>query len=434
MRLGIALATVILLTVLEFGALPGCAAPAETSVLTLENGIRVVVVHFPGSENASIFTYLPMGLASDGDGQTQWSHLLEHLVLRSTIPAQSQQGNGETLADHMRLDFYGTTENWQEGLSHHARWLEGLPFTQASLVAEKPVIYMECDSVVRSLATHKFAFAAWAQGYRFGRTHAAVKADVDRADVSEAQRYRDERLVVLDKTVVCVVGGLDAETVLPVVTQRLGKISSDATLPAPVEAPGGSSRMTWDFEAHHVVFTWPMPDVTEEDYPALMVAGYWLTMQLATDQQLKPLVGTALAGVDLVTPEGRFFYVSVSLRSQASLDAAWQRISEHLGVLRADATSLAEAPLIGQGVASSLTTIPDLEQLKPQLPPNVPLSMAEGNIGLQFAMQEYRYGSHRTAVAQSLSAVTAEQVQQAAGEYLAPEKGATCVLRPGYGP
>ena len=102
--------------------------------VTLTNGIRVVCVHFPTSTNAAIFTFLPMSLTSDGPNQAQWAHLVEHLIIRSTMSADSAQANAETLPDHMRLDFYGNTENWREGSSHHRRWLEGVPFTEANLI------------------------------------------------------------------------------------------------------------------------------------------------------------------------------------------------------------------------------------------------------------------------------------------------------------
>lgn len=105
-----------------------------------------------------------LGLAGDGPGQAQWSHLLEHLVCRSTGLADLSRANAATRPDHMRLDFYGNAANWKEGLSHHHRWLEGAPFTAASLAAEKPKVKSECDFTSKNCATHKLAIAAWAQG------------------------------------------------------------------------------------------------------------------------------------------------------------------------------------------------------------------------------------------------------------------------------
>src|SRR2546425_11897200 len=114
-------------------------APVVDS-LTLANGLRIVALHIADSTNVAIFTFLPMGLAFDGPRQSQWSHLVEHLVIRSTVPADSPMANAETLPDHMRLDFYGSADNWQEGLKHTADWLRGVPFTQQNLDLEKPKV------------------------------------------------------------------------------------------------------------------------------------------------------------------------------------------------------------------------------------------------------------------------------------------------------
>ncbi|HAV64430.1 MAG TPA: hypothetical protein DCY13_18940, partial [Verrucomicrobiales bacterium] len=223
--------------------LVGCAPPSHaapaTTIDTLPNGIRLAVVHFPGSTNVSIFTFLPMGLVHDGPGQTQWSHLIEHLVIRSTVPANAGWSNAETLPDHMRLDAYGDTANWREHLAHHVRWMEGAPFNAEVLEAEKPKVMLECDFTVRQLATHKFALAAWNQRVRHGRSHAAVRSDVLRAGMEEVREYRDRRLFIPGATTVCLVGGVAADEALPVLTAKLGALSSTSRPPAAVEPATG---------------------------------------------------------------------------------------------------------------------------------------------------------------------------------------------------
>src|SRR5215212_4078976 len=206
----------ILLSVCAIGLFGGLFAAcsrssgAQPAVHTLANGMRVVVVHFPKSTNVSIFTFSPMSLCSDGSGQAQWSHLIKHLVIRSTFPNELQRANAETLPDHLRLDFYGTTADWKEGLSHHRRWLEGVPFREEILAAERPKVISECDFTSRNFATHKFALAAWSHASRHSNSHVAIKGDVLRAELEEAQRYRDERLFLPQKTTICSVGGVDA--------------------------------------------------------------------------------------------------------------------------------------------------------------------------------------------------------------------------------
>ena len=121
------------------------AAKPEIASRQLANGIGAVVVRFPQSTNVSIYTFSPLSLATDAAGQAQWAHLVEHMVIRTTVPAEANFANAETLPDHTRLDFYGSKSNWKEGLWHHRRWLEGIPFAQTNLDTEKPKVNQECD-------------------------------------------------------------------------------------------------------------------------------------------------------------------------------------------------------------------------------------------------------------------------------------------------
>ncbi|KPK80764.1 MAG: hypothetical protein AMJ81_11340 [Phycisphaerae bacterium SM23_33] len=398
--------------------------------LTLDNGLRVVVLPVAGSKHVSIFTFLPMGLAADGPGQAQWSHLVEHLVIRSTIPAGSRQANAETLPDHMRLDFYGSVDNWREGLSHHARWLAGVPFGRKSLAAEKANVLTECDAVARNFATHKFAMAAWAQGCRHASKHAALKADVTRARLEQIQRYRDNHLAVLPKALVCVVGGVNIKTLKPAVAKRLGTIRSSAKAPEPVKLEHADRDMTWDLDARHLVLTWPIPSLDQPDHPALMAAGGVLAQRLLGDTELKKMTGVALAGTDLVTPEGSFFYVSACLRPGASFDEVSKKIHSHLQQIRAQPADWNAAAMLGRQLATTLRQPPDIAAIRDRAPTGISAAMMEGNLGLQWGMQEFRYGAHRQVLAGRLAALNAQQVQKAVNTHLAEHKCARCTLRP----
>jgi predicted Zn-dependent peptidase len=368
-----------------------------------------------------------MGLVSDPPGQAQWSHLVEHLTIRITVPSGSLEGNGETLPDHIRLDFYGTVNNWQEGISHHTKWLKGIPFTKESLKAEKRQVNLECDFVAKRHATHKFAMAAWAQGYRHGQGHAAIKEDVNRATLGQIQQYRDKHLFVPNKTLVCVVGGIDAKTLKPVISKKLGTTTSEAKMVEQVKLHPGSREMSWDLNAHHLVLTWPIPAFADTSYPSIMVVGPWLTMKLFAEPELKKSSGMVLAGADLVTPEGNFFYVSASIKPDASFDDVHKKIESHLRTLSTETSASTEASLIGPQLSYQLTNLTDPKLAKAQAPPNISYAMIEGNIGLQWAMHDFRYGEFRSILAQRLKDVSGEKVREAAIKYLTAEK--CCVYR-----
>jgi predicted Zn-dependent peptidase len=397
---------------------------------TLPNGIRLVSVYFQRSTNVSIFSYLPMGLVTDGPNQAQWSHLVEHLVIRSTINGALSIANAETLPDHMRLDFYGNMSNWKNGLSHQQRWLQGVPFDEETLQTERPKVKSEADYTAKNFATHKFAMAAWAQGVRHGQDRAAVRGDVDRASLTEIQGYRNDHLVVLSNIVVCVVGGVDPEQVFSVASDQFGTIRSKATPAAAVKLHFGKHEMTWDMDARHVVLTWPIPGRDKADFPALLVAAQRLNMEFFSDPKLQRLAGMTFAGADLRAPEGDFFYVSASLRPGSSFEEVLECLNKHLSGLCSSDADASWVPMFGQQQAEALASLPDPNSLKAQLPPNVSLDMLEGNAGLRWGMNEFRYGDEKAAIAKRLSELNPPAVNLAAKKYLLDSARSTITLQP----
>jgi predicted Zn-dependent peptidase len=410
----------------------GCERSSEgrtsPDVFTLSNGTRIAVVHLPQSTNVTLFTFLPMGLAEDGPGQAQWSHLVEHLAIRSTFPEDLRQANAETGSDHLRLDFYGHTGNWKEGLSHIQRWLQGVPFTEASLALEKPRVAAECDATARNFATHKFALAAWSQGFRHHLNRVELKGDVQRAELREVQRYRDERLVVPSRATVCLVGGVDAKTFLGEAERRLAAIHSDAKPAAPLKPPGGNLDLTWDLDARHLVLAWPIPEFKDENHAALMAAAYTLTMRFQSDPTLEQATGPVLARTDLTTPEGDWFYISAALRPEAVFAEVEKILRAH--VRRLGANPNEELATIGRELAFSLTRAADSVALPSPLPPGLTPAIMEANVNLPYCLNVHRYGSQRESLARHLSRLSTSRVSQALAKYLGDSSCSVCTIHP----
>ncbi len=410
-------------------AFPPASAVTQSSS-TLDNGIRVVSIYFPGSTNVSIITFLPLGLANDGPNQTQWSHLVEHLVIRSTVPEDLSMANGQTQSAFMHLDFYGNIGNWKQGLSHHKRWLEGVPFTQANLEAEKPKVKAEGAFTAQHFTTSLFALAAWSQGFRHDQTNAFLLRDIDRASLNDIQKYRDSRLAVLTNVVVCVVGGVEPAEVRRVVAGQLGAIKSSAQPVGQVKLHPGNREMTWDLNARNLIITWPIPTAEGEDYPALSVAAHWLTMQFSADADIQQTTGMASADADLTTPEGNFFCVSASLRPGSSFNAVQEQMLRYVRSLSSPEQEMSWVPMFRQQQAESLTKLTDPASMKAQLPPDMTPDMAEGNIGLQWGMFEFLYGAYKPVLARRLSEVKEEDIRWAARKYLSGSNCSTTILRP----
>lgn len=401
-----------------------------TEIRQLSNGLRVVTVHFPGSTNANLFTFLPLSLATDAAGQAQWSHLVEHLVIRSTIPENSPQANAETLPDHMRLDFYGNTSNWKEGLSHHHRWLEGVPFTETNLSLEKPRVNQECDYTASNFATHKFAIAAWNQGFRHGQSLVKLKGDVLRATLPEVQRLRDQRLAISNQVTLCLVGGIPPATAFAQIEKEFSRIALRPPPDLRTQPKSGNLDLAWDLNASHLLLLWPIPDFKQADHAALLVAAQLLNQSLAADSQLPKEVGMIFAGADLVIPEGNFFYVSASLRPNSKFDDVQKAILDRVQKLSTEPSALFQTPFVAQFLSRQLAEVPSLDEVKSQVPPDTDMSMIEGNLGLRFGMNEHRYGCHRPALSRQIAAVTGAEVQRVTKKYLVPAKASSCSIRP----
>lgn len=427
MRLAVSLVVLsLIVTVLLTQVL---ASEDQVEAFTLENDLRVMVIHIPDSEHVSIFSFLPMGLTTDGPDQAQWSHLVEHLAIRSTVPGSSYEANAETLPDHMRLDFYGTLDNWQDGLDHHRQWLEGKRFSVDSLNTEKMQVLRECENVARNQATHKFAIAAWNQGCRHGKRHAAVLADVRNASLEQIQRYRDEKLFIPEETVICFVGGLDAKTIKPLVTRKLGSIQSSAISSPSDELALEDKALTWDLPTRHLVMTWAIPDPSEPDYAPLYLAGMLLQMRLFNDPELAGRTAQVLSGADLLLPEGAFFYVNAVVNPQTSFESVQQAIESRIQAMT-DLESLQQAPIYGGQLAFQLTKIMNPALVQQQAPSHVSRAQIEGNLAIQLAMREFQFGTQRPILAKRLKTLTPKDVRQAISRHLAIDQASVITISP----
>ncbi|MCC6699844.1 MAG: insulinase family protein [Candidatus Hydrogenedentes bacterium] len=410
----------------------GCGAPktlAPPAPWTLSNGIRVVLVPIPESQNVSVFTYVPMGLASDPAGKTQWAHLVEHLVIRSTHPEPTQDVNAETLPDHMRLDFYGNVGNWKEDLAHHATWLSHGDFDEATLQREIPPVLSECDFTAQNLATHKFAMAAWGQAARHGKDRAEVRGDIERATLDAVRQHYQQHFAVLNRTVVCIVGGVTLDEAHAAADEILSGIKSEAVSPAATAIANGAREITWDLPTRHIVLSWPLPEAGDKDYAALFAAAAQLQMQVSQDVELQKLTGNVFVGADLEIPEGRCFFINAVLQPGAEFKQVQDALETRLLAMQ-DESAASQTPMIGAQLAFQLTQVMDPALVPRQAPPEMTSAMIEGNIGLYWGMNEFRFGPNRGALAKNLAALTQEDVQGAFKRHLTSEEQLVVTIRP----
>ena len=407
-------------------------ATPEVTRFTLSNGIRVVNLHVENSTDVGIFSYLPLGLVTDGKARANWSHLINHLTVRTAGPLDYKTSNAETMADNMRLDFTGNMDTWTQGLEKHAKWLADLPFSAESLTEELPRVLSQIDYVEANLATHKMAHVAWNQVFRHGETDIAMRKGIQSAQLSELQEYRDQYLVQADRVLLCVIGGVDTETLKNTMEKQLGTISLTAkTFPQPTAPPeiAKDQNATWDVNVTHYMETYPIPRPENEDYPALYIASLLWGLACTQDAQLKDLIGYIYCGVDLITPEQVYLYVSVSLKPDTDIEKVKQRIRQLMNPLKQSENN-AQVPMIAQGLSTELSAPLDLKTLMQHKPENMPENLMFLQLGVSWGIMEYQYGDNLSQLANAFANVTAVDVASTVNRYLTEEQRMTLLLTP----
>ena len=406
-------------------------APKVTR-FTLSNGIRVVNLHVENSRDVGIFSYLPLGLVTDGKARAYWSHLINHLTVRTAGPIDYNTSNAETMADNMRLEFIGNTDTWTQGLERHTQWLSGLPFSAENLAEELPNVLAQFDYIEANLATHKLADVAWNQVFRHGETDIAMRGDIQSAQLSELQEYRDQHLVQADRVLLCVIGGVDPETLKQTMEKQLGAISlSEKTLPQSTVPPeiAKDQNATWDINVTHYMETYPIPRPENQDYPALYIASLLLRLACIQDPQLKELTGHVFCAVDLVTPEQVYLYVSASLKPDADIEKVKQRVQELMNVLRQPENN-SQVPMYAEYLSMELSAPPDMKTLMENKPENMTETLRLLQFGVSWGTIEYQYGNNLSQLATAFVDVSADDVASVVNRYLTEDHRMTLLLTP----
>ncbi len=412
--------------------LPFAYSDPKVSRFTLSNGIRVVNLHVENAKDVGIFSYLPLGFVGDAKAKTQWSNLIMHLSIRSTGPIDYRTSNAETMTDNMRFDFIGNTDTWTHGLKLHAKWLSGLPFTAESLAEARPNALAQIEFVEKNLATHKYADAAWHQVVQHGINDIAIRGNIQSAQLSDLQEYRDQNLVQKDGVLLCVIGGVDPDTLKESMEEGLGAISlTEKKLPHKI----GSTEITrdqnatWDLKVTHYMEAYPMPSPEDKDYPSLYITSLLLQGSLLQDAKLKEMVGNIFCSVDLGTPEQGYLYVSASLKPDTDIMEVKERIGQLIKKLKESYNQL-QIYMIAKSISKELSAPPDLNTLMQNKPENVSETYALLQVGVSWGMMEYKYGESLAQLASAFADVTSADVSSAVNRYLTTDQRRTLVLTP----
>lgn len=330
---------------------PPAASPAAPAMaidrFTLANGIRGIAIESPGALKQTVLTFLPLRLAGDPGGHGQWSHLAEHLLLRSVVAegfmVDGARFNGETRANSQHLETIGDAAKLDAMADLHAKWLATRTVAQDVLEREKTAIAGEESSTAQRGFDSKFAIAAWNQEVRQGMEKPRVHGDVADATRDGAEAWLRAIAPIGPEILVATIGPLPVAKARASLERALGAVKApgdganaalQAATPRPVK-PGETIDATWDLPRKHVMVWWEVPGTTLADLVRSQVVGTLLHMQVTSDPALRgsdmlalihpvlpsPSIG-GVAGIPSARPETTTLLVDVSLKPDDARDPA----------------------------------------------------------------------------------------------------------------
>ena len=400
----------------------------QSERLELTNGIRALIMHAPDAPRQTIFCFLPVHLANDSPGQPQWSHLLEHMLIRSTDPETLNPPgmliNGETMHHSMRLEIFAEPEKWPEAINRCAQWMTARTFSDAVLQREKQNIAMEERYTASRGFTSKWAIAAWNQAVRHGDAHVELHASAANAALADVEQAATKR-VPIDRTIlIATIGPADPAALRTKLVEAFEPLESASRPPEAAQVQPfvaqRTVRATWDLPVSHALVWWQLPDQKPHTLAAATVIASHIRMH--ADHSREKL--TVFEHVP--TPEGMFFIVDVASAAELpDVDALHKRMRDMLNTLTADAKNLS-AP--GALIARSLAETPDFSAMRRRIP-EPQASLMEGQWLLARSMIEYVWDEPIEAVIAALAACDGQQIAALAQQMLDQPAG-TLTLHP----
>ncbi len=258
---------------------------AGTSIATLANGVRVVVIAVPGVGSASVSVFVRTGSAHEGAKLNGISHVVEHMAFKGTRTRSCQrinldaerlgaEVNAHTDKDHTAFHMRGLAQDAPRFVRQLGDIVRESTFPDDELERERRVILHEIADDEDDPLT--IAFQLFDREC-FGTHPAALPVIGRRANI---ERFtRDDLLGYVQRqysganVVIGVAGDVDAQAVVAAAEAAFGSLpQGEANLLGAPEWVGGitTKRLVGSSQTH-VVIGWPMASLVDDE-PAGVVA------------------------------------------------------------------------------------------------------------------------------------------------------------------
>ena len=290
MRLPVSRLILLVFPLLTLPALAAPPAPAPENPATvldithiqdqmLANGLHIIIKSEPYWKAVALGLVVRTGAKDDPPGQKGLAHLVEHLLFEPTTPGMSLSLdvenlggtiNAETTDDFTQVNLAVASQFAPDLLPHLASMVFGAKFTDEQFAAEKAIVQREIadrGSQVQGRLDDLMLDLAFTQHpYRLGVTGAA--ADVDKLTADQARQFYQAHYAPGNMALVAV-GDLDPTSFFALARQHFGAVPQRDFPPEnlPVEPAQTASRTKLvNLPVGNTVFryAWHAPGVTDE--------------------------------------------------------------------------------------------------------------------------------------------------------------------------
>jgi zinc protease len=267
-------------------------APLQYTMRTLDNGLRVYAMPDPNTANVSVQVWYDVGSVDDPVGRSGFAHLFEHIMFKSTrnMPEQFFDRLTEDVGGFNNASTYDDFTNYYEVVpANHLRrvlWAEAdrmgsLVVNEESFASERDVVKEELRQRVLASPYGRLFYLYLNQAnfavHPYGRPGIGSIEDLDAATVEDVRAFH-ATYYRPDNAVLVVSGNFNQADLDRWVDEYFGDISRpDRAIPRdyPTEPARSGSREYTVYAPNvplpAVMISYPQPESTSPDLPALMV-------------------------------------------------------------------------------------------------------------------------------------------------------------------
>ncbi len=388
------------------------ASDPDTTVATLANGVRILSIHLPHHDSASVSVFVRTGSGHESKRLNGISHFAEHMAFKGTQTRDCQrinldaerlgaEVNAHTDKDHTAYHMRGMARDCGEFVRMLGDIVQGSTFPQAELERERQVIlheFIEDEDDALSAAFKLFDKNCYGV-HALAQPVIGTRRNIERFTRDELMGYVQQQYSGAN-VVVGVAGNVPPQTILADAQAAFGNMprGQENVLPPPRYVGGVGARRMAGAPQTHVVLGFPIPALQGE-YHASAVAA-----TLFGEGMSSPLMD------QIRERRGLAYYVACSADV---LDACGQFVIEASTAPEHVDEFLVEVMRLLRAQASHIDPV-DLERARNQIAVRAVRSQEQPVARLEGAAQDlYALGRvrARTEVMRRFEAVTAEQVR-----------------------